>query len=345
MVLNLIWISSIVLSGSSILALFFLIARRLVIQAAEIRLLKRRAEIGKAVQDFLTADEGAIWTLKLKSVADERIMLGIISNLLQSLSGDLRARILALVNATVDVGRMLQLLRRGNPADRAKVAARLYWSSDPHVIEGLKQALDDKHQDVVLAAANSLLAAGHHIDLGEFMLRVKARDMLDHRGARNIVRQLAKSNVAALAAMIDGPDAELAVLATESIGPVMDPALITAVKAVANVHLNIDVRAAAVRALGNGAVDSASDIIAQALHDVSWEVCVQAAIAAGRLKLTSLIPELTECLGSTHWWVRWRAAQALAKLGPAGAAVLRGFPFDSPVATIAEAALAEIHNA
>jgi HEAT repeat protein len=114
---------------------------------------------------------------------------------------------------------------------------------------------------------------------------------------------------------------------------------------VAAVHRDKDVRAAAVRALGNGGETSASAIISQALDDTAWEVQVQAAVAAGRLKLVALAPRLAQCLESDSWWLQWRAAQSLAKLGPIGERMLRQIPFDSPAAILADVALAEVHTA
>jgi HEAT repeat protein len=169
--------------------------------------------------------------------------------------------------------------------------------------------------------------------------------MLDHRGVRELLRRLAPRNSAAIIAMLTGDDYHAATLAADAVGASSDPAVIRTLRTVASLHRDKDVRAAAIRALGNAGDREASPTIAAALNDPSWEVRVQATIAAGRLRLVHLAPQLAEALGDDNWWLQWRAAQALAKLGPAGEGLLRQIPFDSPVAVLADVALAEVHSA
>jgi|GEM_PF-6318117 len=344
MLLQLIWQGSIVLSLTSIALLIGLFVRRLIIQAAEARLDKRRADIKARVIAYISAAAPPTWTEPMRTAADERILLGITSDLLQSVGGVMRTRILTLLNTAIDLKRMLRLLRKGKPADRAKVAARLFWSQDPTVHKELRIALSDESHEVILAAANSLMAVNQPLDLAELMPLFKARDMLDHRGVRDLMRRLASSNSAALIDMIAGEDADIAVLALDAVGNRLSAPVANTIRAVAAAHRDKDVRAAALRALGNGGETSAAPIITRALDDPAWEVRVQAAIAAGRLRLTELAPQLLQCLESDSWWLQWRAAQALAKLGPIGERMLRQLPFDSPAAMLADVALAEVHS-
>jgi HEAT repeat protein len=345
MLLELIWQGSIVLSLGSIALLIILFIRRLFIQAAEARLEKRRIAIKARVISYISAATPQSWPRSMSSTSDERILLGIASELLQSVTGSMRTRILTLLNTAIDLDRMLLLLRKGKTADRAKVAARFFWSQNPAVHEELQKALSDKDPEVVLAAANSLIGVGQPINLATLLPLMKARDMLDHRGVRDLIRHLAPNNTSAMADMITGDDHDVTVLALDSLGPRMDPILSEAIKAVAVLHRDKDVRAAAVRALGNGGIISAASVIAEALDDLTWEVRVQAAVAAGRLKIVAMAPQLARCLESDSWWLQWRAAQALAKLGPIGERFLREVPFDSPAAVLADVALAEIHTA
>lgn len=343
--LELIWQGSIVLSLTSIGALLMLFVRRLIIQANDARLERRRAQIKKRLIAYISSDTPQGWNEPMKSIADERILLGIASDLLQSVTGIMRTRILALLNTVVDIERMLRLLRRGNAVDRAKVAARLFWSQDPHVHAELRKALLDPEPEVVLAACNTLIGVGQHIDLAELMPLLKARDMLDHRGVRDLIRRLARNNTTAITEMITGDDHDMAAVALDSLGANIDPALLASIKTVAQIHRSTNVRASAIRALGNANEKTAAQVIEQALNDLDWEVRVQAAIAIGRLKLVNLAPRLAECLESDNWWLQWRAAQSLAKLGQEGQRYLRQLPFDSPAATLADVALAEVHSA
>jgi HEAT repeat protein len=57
--------------------------------------------------------------------------------------------------------------------------------------------------------------------------------------------------------------------------------------------------------------------------DEDWRVRAQAARALGAVGVAEAVPELTRALSDRSWWVRFRAALALAQLGDAGRSVLR----------------------
>lgn len=345
MLLLLIWQGTIVLSILSVAVFLGLYVRRLIIQRREAQRNHRRAEIKKDVVAYISSATPPNWNAKYQNPIDERILLGIASELLQSVSGTMRTRILTLLNSAIDIKDMLHMLRHGTAGDRAKVAARLFWSQDSSVHEALYDALHDLSPDVILAAAGSLVAIGRNIDLQVLLPILKTRQMLDHRGSRELLRRLAASNIPHIVAAINGEDIDVSILAIDAVGKNDHPDLLAALKLAATRHRNHGVRAAAVRALGNLGEGSAADAIAQVMEDSSWEVRVQAAIAAGRLNLIALVPELVKCLSSENWWLQWRAAQALAKLGPEGERCLREIPFDHPAAVLTDIALAEVHSA
>ncbi|HZZ65626.1 MAG TPA: HEAT repeat domain-containing protein, partial [Candidatus Baltobacteraceae bacterium] len=62
-----------------------------------------------------------------------------------------------------------------------------------------------------------------------------------------------------------------------------------------------------------GTQDDAS-LAAKLASNADWRVRVQVANALGALNDASQIPVLTGLIDDTHWWVRYRAAQALAKV-------------------------------
>jgi HEAT repeat protein len=68
---------------------------------------------------------------------------------------------------------------------------------------------------------------------------------------------------------------------------------------------------------------AAEDAIASLLGDSDWQVRADAAEAAGRISLLSLIYALSDLLADDNWLVRFRAGEALAVLGPEGLASLR----------------------
>lgn len=82
-------------------------------------------------------------------------------------------------------------------------------------------------------------------------------------------------------------------------------------------------RAAAVRALGRLQHPAGQSAVAAALEDEDPEVRVAGAEAAGEARLGRLADALYARLSDAAWRVRFQAAAALGKLGPAGLERLR----------------------
>lgn len=89
-------------------------------------------------------------------------------------------------------------------------------------------------------------------------------------------------------------------------------------------HADLNVRAAAARALGALGDTNFSAALIQALRDSEWEVRAQAARALGVLGSAEAVPSLASVLTDRSWWVRRHSAYALARLGADGIAALRG---------------------
>ncbi|MBI3539818.1 MAG: HEAT repeat domain-containing protein, partial [Candidatus Eisenbacteria bacterium] len=86
---------------------------------------------------------------------------------------------------------------------------------------------------------------------------------------------------------------------------------------------DVDMRAAAARALGLlQAIECGTSLIA-ALKDDAWQVRAQAARALGRVRTPLAIHALAARLTDASWWVRHHAAYALMDLGEDGQAALR----------------------
>jgi HEAT repeat protein len=97
-----------------------------------------------------------------------------------------------------------------------------------------------------------------------------------------------------------------------------------------------EIRAAALRVVARA--DEASAGVIRGLTDADECVQIAAAAAAGRLRLTAAIPNLTECLLVSKHDVARAAAEALAAMGDEGSAILRKC-LHSPVEAEAGSAL------
>ncbi|HEY8106229.1 MAG TPA: HEAT repeat domain-containing protein [Gemmatimonadales bacterium] len=73
-----------------------------------------------------------------------------------------------------------------------------------------------------------------------------------------------------------------------------------------------------------------ADVVRPFLAHPDWPVRSEAARTIGRLGTAADVPVLTSLLGDTAWWVRYRAAQAIASLPAIGARELRGIAAGHP---------------
>ena len=84
------------------------------------------------------------------------------------------------------------------------------------------------------------------------------------------------------------------------------------------VHVNLDVRVAAARAIGRLEATSCGPALLAALRDPAWQVRAQAAWALGRARVPAALGALQVSLTDPAWWVRRHAAYALSQLGAPG---------------------------
>ncbi len=330
---------SVGLALASIAALLLLFVRRVIIMRFEAANARRRGELQDMIYGAL--ENPAALTKGRLSARDQRLLLAVVTELLRGVDGEMRDQLKAILAHHIDLGRLIAGLQHALPADRAKIAARLFWSQAPEVHAALRGALDDSEPEVVLAAANALLAAGQGIDLLTLAPKLEARRMLGNRAVRDLFRKLAPDNGAALFTFLDHANPAVVVLAIDALARAPSIPALERLRAAANAHASVDVRAAAVRSLGNAQDHAGADVITAALGDPAWEVRAQAAIAAGRAGDATALAPLRALVHDANWWVRLRAAQALAKLGPDDVASLRALSGEDDAGRLVDFVLAE----
>ena len=77
------------------------------------------------------------------------------------------------------------------------------------------------------------------------------------------------------------------------------------------------------RALGRTGHPAGTEAIVHGLSSEEWTVRSSAAEAAGKAGLAQAAARLGELLTDPHYWVRYRASEALLRLGPRGINTLR----------------------
>ncbi|MCT2558431.1 HEAT repeat domain-containing protein [Tsuneonella sp. YG55] len=189
-----------------------------------------------------------------------------------------------------------------------------------------KVALGDKNADVRLGAALALAHEGRAPPVGELVRRLGIGSTERSLLVVSLMRDLARSDPHAVAALLydfEIPDAaKLAATDALADSAAVDHAPLIAWMAEASEEEG-DLRPRILRALGKVGHPSAHEAILAGLDSESWPVRTTAAEAAGRAALVTAVPRLSELLDDGQWWVRFRAGEALMRLGSAGRAALR----------------------
>jgi HEAT repeat protein len=108
---------------------------------------------------------------------------------------------------------------------------------------------------------------------------------------------------------------------TGQLGAAADPGLVRTLVS----HEDPEVRIEALRALGMlGPAAGSVAACLRALDDPEWPARALAAWSLGRLGDEVAVARLRQAMGDAGYWVRHHVAEALAALGEAGEAALRG---------------------
>ncbi|MEF8794391.1 HEAT repeat domain-containing protein [Thiohalorhabdus sp.] len=320
------WWTALGLALWSLLAMAFMILRRLWLRRRQRRDEKRRA----ALKPQLFAWEEGAEPPRL-SAHDRRILMELGHNLLKTIRGDDAQRLAQLLQRSGAVAEEIKLLRKGRLPDRAMAAQRLavFAELEGEARTALEGALDnDRSLNVRLDAARALLEAGQAPALERILERTWHPESISIRGFQALLRQLAASAPEEIRTFLEGnhdPEADhhLLALLTDSLGHSGDLSQLPLLRALATEGGHADIRAAAFRALGSLGHPSARPAVAEGLDDPSWVVRGQAIICASRIGLQELAPRIAKALADPQWWVRLRASQALLQLGPEGLELLR----------------------
>lgn len=254
--------------------------------------------------------------------ADLDMLREIVQDLLGSVRGDSRDRIIGILRQTRAKDVFLAELRKGHVGTRIRAIETLALLPDADVIEALSRALHERSPDVRLAAASALVETGQSITVEDLVDRLEIGVTVRSRTLRDIFRVIASRDTAELVRLLDSrPQDLIAALAIYAIGTTHDYSLISAITRHSD-WPSIGVRTEIMRALAAIGHPSAEPTILAGLEDAAWEVRAEAAIGAGRIPLPNAIPSLVERLSDTEWWPRYRAAEALMAMGSQGREVL-----------------------
>ena len=333
------WLVSLLISGAALLIMCGLLISRLILARTG---RTREAERRRLVPLLLGAgsDESGISRVKGDLLADLAV------ELIQLVRGSDRERFVATATRMGVPARLRHHLGSGSARIRLSATEALAEFPDQASVERLNAALRDPNQDVRLSAALSLASIGKAPPARELV------DLLAIGTTENslltvaLFRDIAAQNPDDIKALVLDttvpPGAKAA--AIEALSASGDYALVPIITTLAATAATGDVALPRyLKSLGDFGHPAAEPAVRRGLSSPSHEVRAAAAEAAGRIGLSTLAAHLQQLLADPVWRVRFRAGEALARLGEDGAARLRrtAATAGEPARTAAALTLAE----
>lgn len=247
-----------------------------------------------------------------------------------TLSGSARDRLVGIMQDHGYVAWVSRHLRSRNPVTRARgcmlLGGMLSAQANALLLERMQ---NDRDAIVRLTAAEALSEIGSPASVPALMQMLKSCSRWERLRLANAVSRMGITALPELMAALDRGDETLLRLTLEIL---CDIAIVPDVLPVLRLlkHASPEIRGRAVELLGiGGAVDAIAHVISRT-RDEQWFVRVRAVKAMQRLGVPD-DPTLREAyynalqalLGDDTWWVRRNAAEALARGGERGHAILR----------------------
>lgn len=341
--LQAIWWISLFMALLSVLIMTGLILRRWVIQSRQAWWLKRKEELTAVVFEHMGKPDTHSVLKEKMSGKDLRLIQEIIHELIEVVGGETETDLLELLNEIGGFDAALQDVKSKNERQRMKAVGVLsLFNNDPQAIEALRSVLDDPFPRIRRTAADALVDMGAEIPIGELIEKLDVENDIRPRLLREVFRKIAPRSVPE---MIDILKSNASPAVRELIINALGDANDYSVVEVLNDEMKspvINIRAEVLRSLATIGHPSAQSAVLLGLRDDAWEVRTQAAICAGRIGLSEALPDLIRLLNDPQWWVRFRAARALKKIGGEGIRQLEKISAGTtPAAKISTLVLAE----
>ena len=326
-----IWTASLVLAGLSLLALLVLAVLR------SLRDLGRSRE--QACADVLGGDIRNLLASRVEITPamlprlSPRVVHASISVLIgyfHNLEGEARQRLKHLLAVWQIEPALARLYRKSPRLQKLRIMAIFSHLGTASSLALVRRELSSEDEHIRLAALRTMVRRDPDIaleDLVDLNNRSRARDM---QLLATTLRRQGPRAITALEALA-GPGAMEGCLrsALDGLAAIGAPETPLDLVALSN-HDSPRVRSS-LALLAAGIMSPSGAMVLQHLAaDSEPAVRESAALAIGQRRRADLIEILTMLISDRVWSVRFRAAQALAELGPPGRAILRHLPEPSP---------------
>lgn len=256
----------------------------------------------------------------------DKFIAELMVELIQLVGGSDRRRFIARAERLGVPGRLRHQLGSASARIRQTAAEALGLFPDEKSVDSLRHALGDRNPDVRLTAALALAQAGLAPPLRDL---VRLLDI--GRGEKSLLvnslfKAFGRHGTAELEEAVRSPDAPAtariaAAEALASAGSYVAVPMI--VEAALRAPVDSPELPRFLRALGGLGHPAAAEAVGKGLASESAAVRAAAAEAAGRIGLVQFAGRLGELLSDPTWQVRFRAGEAMTRLGENGLALLR----------------------
>lgn len=320
--LSAIWVSSVLLGAISSLTMVGLVIARAISNRRDEKLQVYLKKLRLRILQFM--ESGSDLETLQQNFRDENILhvREMVMQLLGSVKGDTRDLLVALLWGVGVRDHALETIKKGDDIEKLKAIEVLALFTDMDALAALHHAMDDDNQNIRLMAAEALAENDPGLSVTELVEKLDIGGTIRSRMLREIFLKVGRNHVKDLVDLLEGVAVEdIAVLTLYAIGRVQDYSVVPAViKQMESKHVNV--RAEALRALAAIGHPKCKQAVIAAIDDIAWPVRAQAAVCAGVIGLTDAIEPLSKLLDDEEWWARFRAAEALVKLGPGGITAL-----------------------
>ena len=256
---------------------------------------------------------------------------------LSFISGDLRGRLVTMLESAGYVAAAMRMLRSPLGEVRLKACMMLGGMHSRIAIPALIEIFNqDPDAMVRITAAEALGVVGAEPAVAHLLKALRDPTRFQQVRVAEVLARMGMMAVPALTAAIDDDDVRMAALALDILADIgwmsdFDPA----VRALT--HASPEVRARAAEALGRAGALEATGAVMKAAADPAWFVRVRvmkALQALGaprdRSQRARYLGTLEQGLHDGVWWVRQHAAEALVKVGEDGRRLLARAMLEAP---------------
>lgn len=328
------WDVSLLLCAAALLAIVVLLVARAVSEA----LGRRREDLRRVlVPAMLRGQTDGL----VRSRAARKVAAGLTIELAELVRGSDRDGLIASARTAGADVELRRRLKSRVPQERL-IAAEALAMFPEHAEELATVALHDTNPDVRLGAALALAQEGRAPSPGDLVRGLGIGSTEHSLLAVALMRDLAKHDPQAVEALLydlELPDAaKLAATDALAESGAVDHAPLVAWMAEASGE-QTDLQPRIFRALGRLGHPAGHDAILEGMFSPLWPVRSSAAEAAGRSQMRRAVDRLIDLLDDPEWWVRFRASEALSKLGADGRLALERAAMDAgPLGRTAAAA-------